>query len=833
MSSARIGFLALESLESRQLLSLDPAAGTWSMFSPHGHGTVTLDGAGGITAGQFTDENGTMPFTNGSYTVDAGLLNVAVTVGGQDMSFRGSFNSAPDVISMTNVTPGIGDTGDQDILIRHDGDFSLADLSGSWAIASADFTGTVTLDAAGNITGGSVVDSDAHRGRITSGTYTLGADGELDMVANLTGMAQPQMHVNGYLNDSQDFAALNVEVAAGHQPGLVTITRHTGKFSTADLAGSWMVNDAWSQGGITFDGKGKITVGMVGGSHGVMQLSGMYSVAADGKVSATVLTGELQYPVQKMVGYLGTTRDFIAFTNTTRSAATSDDDYLLMLVNPAGADLAVSLGAAITPDVLVPGDKITIPVTITNHGNITAAGQGNITFSAGVGTNPGDNGNIETGLLSFPVSVNLAPGKSMTVKCTLPITADLQPGDYYVRAAVSGDWAETNLADNRAQPAAPQPLEWAFGQVGLRKNVKFTAAEADGTVGTFALSGPGTGTVTSEITGWGVSLDGTDSTSAMTVTAAKPTAPGDDGRVSLAFVNATGAVKSIAGKSADLMGGGMDLAGAVGSIQLNDIEGGNLINLISPNGGPVSFTFNQVADLSIQSTLPIAALTAAEYVNILNRPMSIQAPSLGKLTITGNKKLPIWGDFEADLVLGPPFSTAPVLGSASIAGDLANAHWQASGAVGSVTIGGIARDSQIAADGNVGAVKVGAAVGFDLLAGVQPGLRHAVGAADFAAAVPISIKSFAVAGLKSYRGDPPPRYFFEDSNLSAPAIGAVTLLNVDFNNAGNAFGLWADGPGSPIKSVAWSDTLDKTVKGKYPPKTGPFIQQPDLAIEVL
>ncbi|KKM05504.1 hypothetical protein LCGC14_1753440, partial [marine sediment metagenome] len=40
-------------------------------------------------------------------------------------------------------------------------------------------------------------------------------------------------------------------------------------------------------------------------------------------------------------------------------------------------------------------------------------------------------------------------------------------------------------------------------------------------------------------------------------------------------------------------------------------------------------------------------------------------------------------------------------------------------------------------------------------------------------------------------------------------------------------------PGNEIKSVKWSDKMDKTVKGKWPAKGGGLFNEPDLIIQML
>ncbi|KKM03769.1 hypothetical protein LCGC14_1771090, partial [marine sediment metagenome] len=81
----------------------------------------------------------------------------------------------------------------------------------------------------------------------------------------------------------------------------------------------------------------------------------------------------------------------------------------------------------------------------------------------------------------------------------------------------------------------------------------------------------------------------------------------------------------------------------------------------------------------------------------------------------------------------------------------------------------------------------------------------------------------------------PPRWFFIDSNASAGWIGAVKLLNVNFGNLGGGFGFWASDttPDNEIKSVKWSDKVDKAISGKWPPREGELFNHPDLEVEML
>jgi hypothetical protein len=64
---------------------------------------------------------------------------------------------------------------------------------------------------------------------------------------------------------------------------------------------------------------------------------------------------------------------------------------------------------------------------------------------------------------------------------------------------------------------------------------------------------------------------------------------------------------------------------------------------------PVAMTFDQVADLSIDSAMPIRSITVAEWLNPTPSPSGITAPWVGSLAITGRGGAS--GDFEGYLQL--------------------------------------------------------------------------------------------------------------------------------------------------------------------------------------
>ncbi|HET6430321.1 MAG TPA: LEPR-XLL domain-containing protein [Phycisphaerae bacterium] len=307
----------------------------------------------------------------------------------------------------------------------------------------------------------------------------------------------------------------------------------------------------------------------------------------------------------------------------------------------------------------------------------------------------------------------------------------------------------------------------------------------------------------------------------------------------------------IEGSLKGLLAGGVTLGrhlqatGTMGRIDLGDIDAGHTISIGPRKAGDtktaVTLNLGRVGDTSVVSETPIKSLTAIEWLDDDGAPDVIEAPWIGKLATKGVKAnakkgiVPVAGDFQAGLTLSGLGAAKATLGSVSIVGDLAEAVWDIVGQVGKLNVRGFARDVTVRATSWMSNVTIGGADGADFLAGVDAAVaRRAGAAADFVNPA-AGIKSFKVAGIKTGKGVAPPRWFFVDSNISAATIGQVSLLNVDFHNSGTGFGVWAanQGTGKEIKSVKWSDKVDKDVKGQWPPKPGEVFDVPNLDVQLL
>jgi len=123
-------------------------------------------------------------------------------------------------------------------------------------------------------------------------------------------------------------------------------------------------------------------------------------------------------------------------------------------------------------------------------------------------------------------------------------------------------------------------------------------------------------------------------------------------------------------------------------------------------------------------------------------------------------------------------------------------------------VAGTARNSTVRTAGSMGSILLGATDGSDFLAGIADTAgRHASGEADFVNPLAV-IRSVKIKGWKVPKGEAASR-FFVDSNFSAASLGTVNLLNVDYSNDDESFGLFAldQGIGKAIKSISARDTV--------------------------
>jgi hypothetical protein len=225
--------------------------GTWFLafagddHGSNGTGSVTFNGQGGITGGSLNSGDGRQTITAGTYTVNAdGTVSVSVTVaGGGSFSFAGAINESKDLaaLSPTNLQAAAeNDDARLLVLVRAAGTYTNADAAGTWTVLRDDGSGTVTLDGAGHVTGGTLTDK--NKVSQLAGTYSVSAAGKItiNLLATEPGDdSSDRLTFTGALNASHNAIVANRDTpaadddadeltvlinSANHAPTLTTVT---------------------------------------------------------------------------------------------------------------------------------------------------------------------------------------------------------------------------------------------------------------------------------------------------------------------------------------------------------------------------------------------------------------------------------------------------------------------------------------------------------------------------------------------------------------------------------------------------------------------------------
>jgi len=346
-------------------------------------------------------------------------------------------------------------------------------------------------------------------------------------------------------------------------------------------------------------------------------------------------------------------------------------------------DLSATFGTIKLPDVFVPGDKASAQVVIANAGG-TAKGKVNVELYASLdGTIDGSDTLLDTGTSLANKSINIKTDKTAKLTGKFVAPASLANGDYFLIAKVSPINIDGATEVTTASVTTSEKVT-SFGVVGDRKNVKYTVTDADGTLVTYALSGPGVGVVNDGGTANSVvTVDGTTNRSKITVTTKVNRAiGGSDARTTISALNVNGALAAISAKGLNVTQA-LAISGDVKSIVLGNLFNTNGDAIVTLAGTtPVSITADRVLNAVITSSAGIASPTATDWSAAGFSDDTITAPWIGKLTVKPD------GGLAADLRLsgtGAPRGTT--LGSVKIGRGLNGLLWAIEGNVGTVTVG--------------------------------------------------------------------------------------------------------------------------------------------------
>jgi len=350
--------------------------------------------------------------------------------------------------------------------------------------------------------------------------------------------------------------------------------------------------------------------------------------------------------------------------------------YELPVPLPDGPDLTVQLDTTKLLEPLLPGDKVKLPIIVSNLGNQTAQGHVNIdVYVSGDLTLDPNTDIMFVSLADKPVKIAANASKTFTVKLVIP--PDATAGFYYFLVHIYSEDIDEIFDDYTSNVAATNLLElvWRFGNVPERpKRAKLTVYDPNETLVTFMLAGPGWGQVQGGPDFTQIDLYETTEKSNFTIKTKPSSAFATIGHIMVADPN--GSLNALNAKTTAL-NGGIHLEGSLNRLLLGHVSDAQ-IAIGTPQANPnlaVNMTFGRVTDLTIDSQTPIKALTATSWLDPDDDDY-ISAPWLGKVNIKGDRKTSTPGDFQADLYLtGQNALQNRTLGPVKIAGELSQAQW--------------------------------------------------------------------------------------------------------------------------------------------------------------
>jgi len=432
-------------------------------------------------------------------------------------------------------------------------------------------------------------------------------------------------------------------------------------------------------------------------------------------------------------------------------------------------NLLARIAADGLPAFLTAGDVGTVKVQLSNSGGGAARGLVDVRFSlAEVDPQTGNlvpsGAGIPLGLLNDQ-AINIAGGASTTLAARIQVPTSLLANTtktYRLVAEVEpvGVLATQELFsdDNASLNGAFHQVLNQFGSFNTRVNVPLTYVESDGDRVTFALTGGGFARLTLDASGQ-VDLSVSNTTAASRLGARVAKAPGGDGRIDLNDLNFSSVLNSVALGLADV-DGSVAAGGGLRALTLGNLSGPGTLSLsalLPANTTAATVKLGRVSDFDFEPAMPVASLTAVEWLDTGGLGEELDFYSLGRLAITGARGI-ARGDLQADV------------------------HVSSNLAVSGFSVAGMLDGAKVTVAGDIGSVVVGAIRGSQVFAGTT--LRPTT-LGDFSAERTIS--QFTVRGIAGFVGD-----LFIDSQVAAQNFGRISVQQVTAGNSGSVFGFVAD-----------------------------------------
>ena len=354
-----------DQLESRVLLS-STLLGNWAFNAVNRAGSISLDDTGAVTAGGWNTFNTTQVITaaNGTITSSAALTVASSTSATPNIFFvQGVANPALDTLPFNDVALANGTVtgvGALNFAVLDSVQFSSADLTGTWGFASERFRATVSINAAGAISGSLTFNTGSTVNVTGSATIRANGTGSITLSTGDILVFTMNNSKDTLTAQAQDFgnniSVSNFTIGVRNTPGF-SFTRDT-------IRGGWSFNANNETGHIDL-GLGNNPNGVSGlvNDNGVLvTVSGSYLVSSNGSL-------EME----------------LAFSNGKReslSGRIAEGQGTILLDTPAGApDITL-----LTSDVGRPARNAAVNVSgnlalfgLDKTGSLTLDGNGNVT----------------------------------------------------------------------------------------------------------------------------------------------------------------------------------------------------------------------------------------------------------------------------------------------------------------------------------------------------------------------------------------------------------------------------------------------------------------------
>jgi hypothetical protein len=235
-------------------------------------------------------------------------------------------------------------------------------------------------------------------------------------------------------------------------------------------------------------------------------------------------------------------------------------------------------------ELLRPGDVVEATVLVQNVGDASTrrAAQVDLYASLDGALDPSDI-LLDTELTESRISA----GSSDSVGFRFSLPSTLKPGDYSLVSVVDADFEISESSEtNNVGVGDGFSVAWTFGSEAL------TVRDADGTLVSFSLSGPGSGEI--EVVGgeWDVQLTGTDGTSLFSVLTF-----GGNQRAALDDIHVSGALGGMHAPAVDLTGT-LEVEGPLGTgLLLGSASGAAIVAPTIAGGEVFGFSVGGIAIL--------------------------------------------------------------------------------------------------------------------------------------------------------------------------------------------------------------------------------------------